>query len=292
MRLKVSRNAAEERLIALITEGHRLRLRMHNDYRNLMQANAFNPASDSPRYRAMMAEWTGKVQGELRAIFPTDLELLCFSSHASHTATSFSGLDQEFGRVYHQDMPLYLERLKGIIDTDLRRYTDLPIEDRLYVEDIDSFSKVRSVNHAMVAHLLTDGYADLPENQVQMALEQILDVPFHKEDWGGEINDLYTANLVVNGNRTAAAFLLKGNGLRKKVMEIRDCGKNGDQHLRLFDSPAELFVIQFVGTVSDALVKDVAGKVQQRRAAGQKAWYLIMDGQDTVKLLHAYGKLA
>jgi hypothetical protein len=45
---------------------------------------------------------------------------------------------------------------------------------------------------------------------VQTALEAILEVPLHKKDWGGEINDLYTANVIVGGRRRASAFLLKG----------------------------------------------------------------------------------
>ena len=124
-----------------------------------------------------------------------------------------------------------------------------------------------------------------------MALEQILDVALHKKDWGGEINDLYTANLVVSGARTETAFLLKGNGLRRRVMEIGDCGSNGDQLLRLADSPARLFVVQFVGNISESVIRDIDGKIRALRAAGKDAWYCIMDGQDTARLLRAYGKL-
>ena len=85
------------------------------------------------------------------------------------------------------------------------------------------------MNPAMVRHLVTNGYLASSEDEVQTALEQILEVPFHRKDWGGEINDLYTANVVVNGARRATAFLLKGPGIGKKVMEIADCGKRGDQ---------------------------------------------------------------
>jgi hypothetical protein len=163
---------------------------------------------------------------------------------------------------------------------------------RLYVEDIDSFCKVRDVDPAAVSHLLSDeGYLDRSEDFIQTALEQILTVPFHKKDWGGEISDLYTANIVVNGLRTPTAFLLKGRGLKRKVLEIRDCGQNGDQLVRLFDSPAQLFVVQFVGKVSENVIKDVQGKVSERRSRGEPVWYCIMDGQDTARVLHAYGKL-
>jgi hypothetical protein len=118
-----------------------------------------------------------------------------------------------------------------------------------------------------------------------------LDIPFHKKDWGGEVNDLYTANVVLNGVRRSTAFLLKGNGLKKAEMSIGDCGKNGDQIVRLFQSCAELFVVQYVGPIAESVITDVHGKTLARRTQGANANYLIIDGQDTARLLFAYNKL-
>src|SRR6266436_1134280 len=143
----------------------------------------------------------------------------------------------------------YVRGLNEIRLRSLPEYTDLPLEARLYVEDIDSFRRVRDVNPAVVMDLLKDGYFDRSEDFVQTGLERILSVPFHKKDWGGEQNDLYTANVTINGARRETAFLLKGNRLRKRTMEIRDCGANGDQLLRLCNSPARLYVVQFVGRI-------------------------------------------
>ena len=97
--------------------------------------------------------------------------------------------------------------------------------------------------------------------------------------------------MVVNGRRRATAFLLKGNGLKKKEMQIADCGKNGDQIVRLFRSPAEVFVVQFVGRIAENVISDVSGKVRDLRAQGRDVCFLIMDGQDTARVLQAYGKL-
>ena len=96
---------------------------------------------------------------------------------------------------------------------------------------------------------------------------------------------------MVNGIRHPTGFLLKGPGIGKKEMTIADCGKNGDQIVRLFTTPADLFVVQYVGPIADMLVRDVQGKVAELRAQGREAHFLIMDGQDTARLLHAYGKL-
>jgi len=165
------------------------------------------------------------------------------------------------------------------------------MQDRLYVEDIDSFQKVRDVNPAMVAGFLENGFLSWTEDQVQIALEQILGVSFHKKDWGGEMNDLYTANVIVNSSPRATGFLLKGPGIGKKEMVIADCGKNGDQLVRLFTTPAVLFVIQYVGPISEMIVTDVQGKVTALKSEGKTTHFLIIDGQDTARLLHAYGKL-
>ena len=126
---------------------------------------------------------------------------------------------------------------------------------------------------------------------MQIALEQILGVSFHKKDWGGEVNDLYTANVIVNSSPRATGFLLKGPGIGKKEMVIADCGKNGDQLVRLFTTPADLFVVQYVGPISEMLIMDVQGKVTALQSEGKPTHFLIIDGQDTVCLLHTYGKL-
>jgi hypothetical protein len=165
-------------------------------------------------------------------------------------------------------------------------------KDRLFIDDIESFSKVRDVAPATVAPLLKDGYLDVAEDVVQKVLEEILALARHKKDWGGEVNDLYTANVLVDGVRTPTAFLLKGNGLKKKMMEIRDCGSNGDQVVRLFQSPADLFVIQFVGNIAEAVIHHAHGEIARLKTQGKEAHFLTLDGQDTARLLTAYGKLA
>jgi len=78
---------------------------------------------------------------------------------------------------------------------------ELSTQDRLHVDDIDSFERVQNVSPDMVAGFLDNGFLDRTEDQVQSALEEMLGVPHHKKDWGGETNDLFTANLVVNGAR-------------------------------------------------------------------------------------------
>ncbi len=181
---------------------------------------------------------------------------------------------------------------KGSVVQNVTKFAGSPTtKDRVFLDDIDSFAKVRETSAVSVAPHLKAGYLDLSEETVQLALEEILAVALHKKDWGGEINDLYTSNVLVGGARRATAFLLKGNGLRKNVMEIGDCGKNGDQVVRLFQSPADLFVIQFVGNISEAVIRHAEGEVARLKTQGRESQFLIMDGQETARLMAAYGKL-
>lgn len=162
---------------------------------------------------------------------------------------------------------------------------------RLHVEDIDNFERVRSVDPADVAAILTDGVVEVAEDSVKTAIEQILHVSHHQLDRPDELDDIYTSNVKVNGSRRATAFMLKGPGIRKKVMTLALCGKNGDQLIRLFDAPAELFVIQFVGRIAEAVIKTVASHVDALHKRGKRAQFVIIDGQDTARLLFAYEKL-
>jgi hypothetical protein len=291
MRLRVSRNAAEEQLSRLLEEGHRLQAAVHDEFTAKSLAGSFLPSNDVPYFQRIFSNWCSIVSAELAQIFPSAMESAYFLEPKIYMPVVLEGMDRTYSILYYQEMPDKFSRLREIIFSHIVRYTDLPVKDRLFVEDIDSFGKVRDVNPAMVSHHLNRGFLSMSENQVQLSLEQILNVSFHRNDWGGEINDLYTANVVVNGARRPTAFLLKGPGIGRKEMEIADCGKRGDQIVRLFTTPADLFVVQYVGPISDNLVKDVEGKTATARASGNAAHFLIIDGQDTARLLHAYGKM-
>lgn len=288
MRLRVHIATANEELVALVNEGYDALAAVQAAYQRRKNEGTYDDSKDVAEVVAPVEAWATKVEGALSRIFPTQLETHLFGDP-----------EMPFGAVsgdYNYQSTLkrcryFVRGLNKIRLQSLPEYTDLPLDARLYVEDIDSFRKVRDVNPATVMDVLTNGYLDRSEDSIQTALERILSVPFHKKDWGGELNDLYTANLLINGARHETAFLLKGNGLRSPTMEIKHCGANGDQILRLCNSPAKVFVIQFVGRISEAIVSDVDGKARHARAQGRDAWYCIMDGQDTARVLRAYGEL-
>ena len=288
MRLRVHIATANEELVALVNEGYDVLSAVQAAYQDRKRTGRYDDSKDVDEVVAPIEAWATKVVEALARIFPTQLERYLFGD----PEIPFGAVSGDYNYQSTLKRCRYFVRgLNRIRLQSLPEYTDLPLDARLYVEDIDSFRKVRDVNPATVMDVLQNGYLDRSEDSVQTALERILSVPFHKKDWGGEQNDLYTANLLINGARHETAFLLKGNGIRNVTMEIKHCGANGDQILRLCNSPAKVFVVQFVGRISEAIVSDIDGKVRHTRAHGKDAWYCIMDGQDTARVLKAYGEL-
>jgi hypothetical protein len=218
----------------LLNDGYALLQWVRSDYTNRVNQQIFKPELDNQEYADAINRWGVQVQDALDSIFPTPLEANAFRNPPPPGFTTLSSKTDQTWFNMQRQLDLLLRVLKGIMTEDLLRYTDPPVQERLYIEDIDSFKRVRDVNPEAVHAHLHDGYLNLSEDGVQIALEQILNEPMHKKDWGGEQNDLYTSNLLVNAARTPTAFVLKGNGLKSKVMQIADCGKNGDQLVRLF----------------------------------------------------------
>jgi hypothetical protein len=293
MRFKKSKTTAEEELVALIIEGYDLLLWIREDYqKKTRDEKIIRGVEINQAYQARITPWMDKVQASLNSIFPTPLEANSFiltSFPPSEEVSSQQKLENSYP---YLRLEAFHNTLRKILETDLGRYTDLPLAMRLYVEDIDSFRNVRDVNPGMVASYLTNGYyLDISEEAIQRAIEEIINEPFHKKDWGGEANDLYTSNIVVRGGRVATAFLLKGNGLRKRKLEMKNCGKNGDQVIHLFQSPAQLFIVQYVGEITESLIRHVEHEVELLRHQDKQAWFCIMNGQDTARVLYAYNKL-
>ena len=166
-------------------------------------------------------------------------------------------------------------------------FQELPL--KISIDEIDSFNKVKNVSVSGVKEHVPLTYS---EDQIQIWLEDIIGEPEHKKDWGGETNDLFTTRLLINGIRKDTAFLLKGPGINTKNLEISHCGKNGDQIQRLFKSPAELFVIQFIGPISEAVIEEAKSKTLLLRQGGVDAQFCILDGYDSARILKAYGKIS
>lgn len=128
----------------------------------------------------------------------------------------------------------------------------------------------------------------VPEQIVKELVGELLgeiDVP---KDWGGEEADLFSANLSVDGRPCTAAFLLKGPA-RFHEMTLADCGKNADQIYRLFNIPADVYVIQHCHRIGPAVRKTVEAMALHRSLVAP-CRYMFIDGYATARLLRANGR--
>jgi hypothetical protein len=150
------------------------------------------------------------------------------------------------------------------------------------VDDIDSFSKVTRVNGATLAAI------PMAEAKFKKGVMRIIGEKGEFKDWGGEKNDLCSTRLRFQGKRRAVAFAFKGKGMKKKLTPNL-MGKNGDQIQRLFQSPAEVFILQYWSQVDDSIYEQMqmAAKVRSY-SDGKKIFYGVIDGQDSARLIHAY----
>ena len=151
MRVKVSMASANETLIRLVNGGYTVLGMIKEDYLAKKAAGTYNKDTDIPRYESQINGWAAEVVDALALIFPTELECNLFLN----PEIPFGAVngDYEYQTLVRR-FKCFIRGVEIIRQTSLPQYTDLPIQDRLYVEDIDSFQKVRDVNPAMVTSFI------------------------------------------------------------------------------------------------------------------------------------------
>jgi hypothetical protein len=234
-------------------------------------------------------QWTRRVMEYFQATFPTFKEGGQFLN-GSFISTTRSGMDAVVNDILNT-----LNFRVGVLETVLANmetiYEFRPETARLYIQDIDSFAKVRDINHQQIEHLLHDGAIDIPEKDVKAALTGIVGELFLAKDWGGETEDIYTSRVLFSGNRTQTSMLLKGGGtINGRVTHLADLGRNGDQISRMVKSTTTtLFIVQSVKPIAQEIIHTLDAHIAQLRTQGQHSYYCVVDGQDTAMLLYAYG---
>jgi len=154
---------------------------------------------------------------------------------------------------------------------------------------LKSQSRVKSLRvEAGVMREQFDQLKRVPEKVVKELFCRLLSEFEPAKDWGGEEADVFSSNLTVDGQRRSAAFLLKGPS-KFHEMKLTDCGKNGDQIVRLYNTPADVFVLQHCHKVSPAVRKTMEAFALSNYS--QSRQYLIIDGYDTARILRHHGLL-
>ncbi|NKS50175.1 hypothetical protein GS480_15730 [Rhodococcus hoagii] len=128
---------------------------------------------------------------------------------------------------------------------------------------------------------------EVPEEKVKTAFAEIIHEPSVPKDWGGELFDLMTNRITVNGERYQAVVAFKGPA-KFHPMTLADLGKNGDQIDRLSYTDADLLVVQHCHEITAPvtnMLKVYAGYPGFRRR------YMAIDGFDTIRILRHFSYL-
>lgn len=149
------------------------------------------------------------------------------------------------------------------------------------IDDIDSFNGVKNFGSS-------NKITNYLEKDIKFTIKKITGEIIDFKDWPGELFDFFSTNIKINGKRVSAAFALKGRG-KKGELSIAGMGKKGDQIQRLFDSHADLYILQFVGPVSNSIRKEMSSKAKLKSyEERKKIFFCIIDGNDTDRLMKAY----
>jgi hypothetical protein len=144
--------------------------------------------------------------------------------------------------------------------------------------DIDAFRPFKDIPTTGLTLPL-----NMREQAIKERLNALLDEWHLHKDWPGEQNDLFT-NCRVNGRSVPAAFLLKGRSI-PRPLDIKGCGKRGDQLEKLAESPADLLVVQHVHEITQEVRKHLRNIVTGLRAQDRLVSCCFIDGKQTFRLL-------
>jgi hypothetical protein len=177
------------------------------------------------------------------------------------------------------EIKVKVERSSSNIFADVRHCT---------VDDIDNFSKVKSLKHTKVPKKLAP--PRLPEKVFKYGMAYILGNQGKFTDWGGEKSDLYSSHIKIGAKRYTASIGLKGPATTG-ALTPRKMGHNGDQIQRLFDSDAQVFIVQYEGPIAESVSQQLKGlavnkSVQDRRTV----FYGTIPLEDSYRLRIRYPK--
>ncbi|MEE9124307.1 MAG: hypothetical protein V3U14_07410 [candidate division NC10 bacterium] len=283
MKLKISANAARERITDMIVSGNILLEKVTGEYFDAKKSGAFDEKEDIPQWKDQHVDWLHKCLAVLQDIFPTPREAIGLKNTQAQTSFQ-SGVNIKWSALAN-DFKAKLSALDGILKSVDKYSVEMTHE--LFIEDIDSFAKARDINPRQVKQLLP---LKLLQDQVQTFFEEIIGEQFHKQDSEGKASDSLTIHVKVGGDRLKASLLLKGSGIKGKLT-INKCGKSGLQIEKLVEAPADLYVVQHVDGIDERVITKLRGKIALMNSQGKKCRMCIVDGTDTARILLAYGKI-
>jgi hypothetical protein len=155
---------------------------------------------------------------------------------------------------------------------------------QITIDDIRSFNRAWEIK---ADKMIED---QLSETAFKIGLKKIIGEIGEFKDWGGETEDIYTTRMLFGNKRRPAAFALKGPATRGKLTPGK-MGKNGDQIQRLFEAPADLYLVQYCRQIDQSVIKLMDSlAVTKSVLTGREILYGVIDGTDSYRLMRAYSR--
>lgn len=205
-----------------------------------------------------------------RSILGGSINTFVFGSIVSIDATTIRAVPYIVGDLMERMETTDLFPLKDMLELRLVQIDQFSNVDFAWNPSKAEFNKMESISEDSVKELFCKLFSEV-------------DKP---KDWGGEESDLFTGNISLSGVRHTAALLLKGPS-KFHEMKPTDCGKNGDQIYRLFNIPADIYIIQHCHKVSPAVRKTVEAFTLTQHS--RRSRFAIIDGYNTCRILKANG---
>ncbi|MGH9774701.1 MAG: hypothetical protein ACRD50_07115 [Candidatus Acidiferrales bacterium] len=173
----------------------------------------------------------------------------------------------------------------GVVTSVKLRVPFLPQTRFISIDDVDQFAKAKKIR--TVPNKLTP--ERLPERTVKFGILRLLRELKFPKDWGGETNDIFSVKLRIHGRARRAAFALKGPS-KKGTLSPGMMGKNGDQIQRLFNSPADVFFVQYEGEIAQSVIELMEELAKARALLSGKVHFGVINRDDTYRLRLAFPK--
>jgi len=151
------------------------------------------------------------------------------------------------------------------------------------IHDIDEFSEIKAIPDASINDDILTNIRNLDEEkELERFAREILYDPNNTPHGPTEIADILTSHCHIKGNKSLAAFVLKGKSYKNVSSR-----KVTHQFVKIRQvSGIDLMVFGAVGNIQDDAQKDFI-----QIAMDYGCYYLIIDAQDWARLLIAYEKV-
>jgi hypothetical protein len=270
-----------DRLITLIKEGETFK----KGGIGLSDWSSFSDANEQISFVIKFKMWISSVVLTLRnnGLELSALKIENFSSNLNQTFLPING---DFKNTVLQTSKIIQELLT--VCEGIEKKKSLKEIEIITIDDIDNFKKLlKKVDGRTIDKKYFE--SAFLEDDVENAFLEVLNEPYKEQDSGAETRDLFTNNVSINRKRIQTAIMFKGRGVRK-TLQISDCGKNGNQLLKLAkNTTAQLYIVQHVNKIESDVIEALKDHLFSNSHA-KKILICPIDGKDTARLLKALGK--